>query len=497
MKILESKIMLAAQNSSEQMDLMLKEESKAGSLGTTSKLSGNRLNSVGVSRNGLPVIVVDRVSISQTNQVEYQSTYSGSLASRSVVKSGDTGETRVFNQNQLLETIVGGVIDKKVVIRKIGRGENINIDQAVVTSSQSAGSSSTLSQMSGETIVALRQTDIHFEAEQMNFTSTGEIVTEDGTIIKFSLDLSMDRAFLSKTHQESIVHTWQEQVVLTDPLVISLDGSLPQLSDTSFEFDLDNDGDLEKINFVSSGSGFLALDKNGDQKINNGSELFGPGTGNGFDELAAWDEDKNGWIDENDAVFSKLSVWTKDENGEDQLISLKDAGLGAIYLESAVTSFDMTGQDNDLKGKLQSSGIFLFENGKVGSIQQIDLAARSIESKKIDLPLNQAVNNLPPVSLALKNSSPVSFPVPRGVPLNDQPVLTPLETLVEQVKALRDEMELILGQNSDFSGLSRLHRGWVGKRESVFSNYQFSQVNKPDIFFLLSDGKKMGQNFYA
>ena len=34
-----------------------------------------------------------------------------------------------------------------------------------------------------------------------------------------------------------------------------------------------------------------------------------------FKDLAEYDEDHNGWIDENDSIFSKLKVWTKDENG--------------------------------------------------------------------------------------------------------------------------------------------------------------------------------------
>ena len=138
---------------------------------------------------------------------------------------------------------------------------------------------------------------------------------------------------------------------------------------------------MDNINFINPGSGFLAFDKNSDNIINRGSELFGPGTGNGFEELAAFDEDQNRWIDENDSVFSKLSVWTKDENGEDLLISLKDAGVGAIALTNAATIFNMTEADNNLNGQLKSSGVFLFENGNIGSVHQIDLADKTQEIK--------------------------------------------------------------------------------------------------------------------
>ncbi len=40
-------------------------------------------------------------------------------------------------------------------------------------------------------------------------------------------------------------------------------------------------------------------------KINDGSELFGTSSGDGFKDLATYDEDENGWIDENDSIFSK------------------------------------------------------------------------------------------------------------------------------------------------------------------------------------------------
>ena len=51
-----------------------------------------------------------------------------------------------------------------------------------------------------------------------------------------------------------------------------------------------------------------------------------------FSELAEYDSDGNGWIDENDEVYDQLKVWVKDENGKDKLLSLKEANVGAICL---------------------------------------------------------------------------------------------------------------------------------------------------------------------
>ncbi|MDA3847001.1 MAG: hypothetical protein PF505_10755 [Vallitaleaceae bacterium] len=59
-------------------------------------------------------------------------------------------------------------------------------------------------------------------------------------------------------------------------------------------FDITSSGNPTQMSFVKSGSGFLSIDKNQDGIINDGTELFGPATGNGFLELAAFDDDENG-----------------------------------------------------------------------------------------------------------------------------------------------------------------------------------------------------------
>ncbi len=77
------------------------------------------------------------------------------------------------------------------------------------------------------------------------------------------------------------------------------------------KFDLDGNGKIEEIYFPAKGSGFLAIDLNEDGIINNGFELFGPATANGFEELAKYDEDSNRWIDESNSIFLKLKIWVK------------------------------------------------------------------------------------------------------------------------------------------------------------------------------------------
>jgi len=136
-----------------------------------------------------------------------------------------------------------------------------------------------------------------------------------------------------------------------DPLVVNFGGAPARLTGAKISFDLNSDGAPENVSFVARGSGFLALDSNGDGKVNDGRELFGPQTGNGFGELAAYDSDNNGWIDQRDPVFAKLRIWTV--NG---LESLSDKGIGAISTSSAMTPFALKDAANVSQGDIRSTG---------------------------------------------------------------------------------------------------------------------------------------------
>ncbi|HSG23491.1 MAG TPA: VCBS repeat-containing protein [Azonexus sp.] len=210
------------------------------------------------------------------------------------------------------------------------------------------------------------------EIEQTSFSASGTVKTADGQEISFQLEISMARTY----HEESNISLrLGDAARKIDPLVLNFSGNAAQLTDQRFAFDLNADGKTENINFVAPGSGFLAFDRNQDGKINNGSELFGPTTGDGFAELAKLDADKNGWIDENDAAFDKLEVWSRDSSGNEQRQSLAAAGVGAIALSRINTPFELKTDENETLGKIRTSGIFLHEDGEAGTIQQIDLTA--------------------------------------------------------------------------------------------------------------------------
>lgn len=247
---------------------------------------------------------------------------------------------------------------------------SLSVAVSASVSAASTGSAQIGTNVSGTTWQRVTVTSgFTSESETTTFASKGIVATEDGRNIDFNIEVSMSRAFMSNFDQLQV-----QNYVKTDPLMINLDTNVGHVSEQKFYFDLDADGKEENISFAGKGSGFLALDKNGDGKINDGSELFGTKSGDGFRDLAEYDEDKNGWIDENDSIFGKLRVWTKDEDGRDYLMDLKQADVGAIYLGNKDTQFSLKDDSNQLNGEIKKTGIYLREsNGTAGTLNHVDL----------------------------------------------------------------------------------------------------------------------------
>ena len=227
------------------------------------------------------------------------------------------------------------------------------------------------------------QTTRLLEREQrMIFESVGAVQTSDGREIDFLMQLDFYNNFSHESQSESFSGTSQ----WVDPLVISLTGQVPQVADGSFQFDLNSDGQLdaqsETMGNLSSGMAYIAFDKNGDGEINNGSELFGATSGQGFAELAQYDDDGNGWIDENDSIFSQLSVWQP--NAESSLRSFSEAGVGAIYLQSEETPFELTDISGEADARITQSSVSLMESGVATSVFQLEWAQRPQDTLTIN-----------------------------------------------------------------------------------------------------------------
>jgi hypothetical protein len=210
---------------------------------------------------------------------------------------------------------------------------------------------------------------VQVESEQTSFSAQGVVKTADGKVIRFQLDLTMAREHVEQT--DISLRAGDAQV--KDPLVINFNGNAAQLTDQRFSFDLDADGSAEQLPMLASGSGYLALDRNGNGSIDSGAELFGPTTGSGFGELAVLDSDHNNWLDENDAAYAQLRVWTPDGQGGAALATLQESKVGALYLGAVATPFALKGSANADLGIVAASGIYLTESGQAGTLQEVDL----------------------------------------------------------------------------------------------------------------------------
>ena len=139
----------------------------------------------------------------------------------------------------------------------------------------------------------------------------------------------------------------------SSPLVLDLNGNgitSQSIIESVAHFDLDGDGFKEKVGWIESGDGLLALDRNQNGMIDSGNELFGNYTkdkngvyfGNGFNALADYDENDDGKIDSKDSVYNALSVW-QDENQDgvsqvDELRSLAEFEVESINLNAVEVS---------------------------------------------------------------------------------------------------------------------------------------------------------------
>ena len=206
-------------------------------------------------------------------------------------------------------------------------------------------------------------------SERTEFSAAGVVNTADGRQISLNLHSSMSRQETSATESSGSVQVTK----LKDPLIVNLDGNGVRLGSDRFAFDLEGKGRQDDVPALAPGSAFLVLDANGNGRADSGLELFGAQSGDGFSDLAAWDDDRNRWIDENDSVFGKLRIWRGGKDGQ-ALETLAQSGVGALYLGSAATEFSLKGKGEQLLGQVRATGVFLKEDGTPGALQQIDLA---------------------------------------------------------------------------------------------------------------------------
>ena len=210
--------------------------------------------------------------------------------------------------------------------------------------------------------VKYRRQESYREVEATSFRATGSVATADGRQIDFSAALDLARVY-ARTETVSLRATGT-----IDP---STETGAPTAAPTPAPAPVPASTPPASQQALSLGGSVLGLDGNGDGHIDVATELVGQ-SGNGFSELARYDEDGNGFIDEGDSVFSKLALVDQGATGL-TADTLATRGIGAIYTGSVSTPYRYTDGSNQTVATLSRSGIYLNENGTTGIAQQVDV----------------------------------------------------------------------------------------------------------------------------
>lgn len=342
------------------------------------RYSSLRMDAYGLS-GSLSVSPDDKLTVNDTNSNKDASAATDSFRDSmdDIMKRFEAMGTSRITKSRDEESAISRIKTECIIylLRLLfGRETDIDDDKDLTgydTFDRQESQNTSLNRLSEALSISSYEAHYYAESENVSFQTTGKVVTADGRELDFNLSFRMSREFeeyYEKEHKLDIKS-------LCDPLVINLDTDIAGVSDQKFLFDLDSDGVKDSISVINRGSGFLALDKNGDGTINDGNEFFGTSSGDGFKDLAAYDSDGNGWIDEADEIWDKLLIYSMNEDGSSSMYGLSEKGVGAIFLGNVSTDYSLKNSaDNSLNAMIRKTGLFLYENGNAGTVQHLDIA---------------------------------------------------------------------------------------------------------------------------
>ena len=182
------------------------------------------------------------------------------------------------------------------------------------------------------------------------------------------------------------------------PIAIDLDGDGVEFvsSAAGVHFDYNGDGIAESTAWVGADDGLLVIDKNGDDKIGDGTELvFGH---NGLSDLqglaAAYDSNGDGKLDAADTDFAKFGIWhDANSNGitdAGELQSLTAAGITSISLISDGRGYTAADGQVIVRGE----AVYTRTDGLTGRLADASFATNFVNDNQRVAAASAATNGL-------------------------------------------------------------------------------------------------------
>jgi VCBS repeat-containing protein len=174
---------------------------------------------------------------------------------------------------------------------------------------------------------------------------------------------------------------------LAPPIAVDLDGDGVEFVSNAagVQFDYNGDGIAESTAWVGADDGLLAIDKNGDGKVNNGSELVfgGPGLSDLQGLAAAYDSNGDGKLDAADADFAKFGIW-QDANSN----GVTDAGEFRSLISEGIISISLTSDGQAYtaaNGQVQVKGEALYTraDGSTGKLADAAFATNFADQQRV------------------------------------------------------------------------------------------------------------------
>jgi hypothetical protein len=245
-------------------------------------------------------------------------------------------------------------------------------------------------QLSTSAVAALTTSEVRaLTSVQLGAMSSLQILALD----KVGVTLSNTQTAALHVNNQSNFAAVSSQLTKLTPIALDLDGNgVRTLSvDAGAVFDVNADGKAESVGWLSSADAWLALDRNGNGLIDDGSELFGSGTSlpdgskalDGFAALRVLDTNQDGVIDAQDSAFANLSVWVdansnaKTDAGE--LRSLAQAGVQSLSLIAKPTAIIDQGNLIGLMGSYTTT------DGRSHELADVWLTANPVGARVVDL----------------------------------------------------------------------------------------------------------------